>query len=110
MLHVRLRLLLNRQQPDRNFPWPGGRAFVTEQPTRLVLPSHIEAVADAAAAAADFVKRCGAGDDTAFGIDIAIREAVTNAVVHANRQDESKKVAVTFSSSPGALEIEVSDQ
>ena len=83
---------------------------MTEQTTRLVLPSHIEAVADAAAAAADFVKRCGAGDDTAFGVDIAIREAVTNAVVHANRQDESKEVAVTFSSSPGALEIEVSDQ
>jgi serine/threonine-protein kinase RsbW len=83
---------------------------VTEQTTRLVLPSHIEAVADAAAAAADFVKRCGAGDDTAFGVDIAIREAVTNAVVHANQKDEAKKVAVTFSCTSDALEIEVSDQ
>jgi len=83
---------------------------VTEETTRLVLPSHIEAVADAAAAAADFVKRCGAGEETAFGVDIAIREAVTNAVVHANQRDETKEVAVTFSCSTGALEIEVSDQ
>jgi len=83
---------------------------VTEQTTRLVLPSHIEAVADAAAAAADFVKRCGAGEETAFGVDIAIREAVTNAVIHANKRDETKEVAVTFSCSTGALEIEVSDQ
>jgi serine/threonine-protein kinase RsbW len=83
---------------------------VTEQTTRLVLPSHIEAVADAAAAAADFVKRCGAGDDTAFGVDIAIREAVTNAVVHANKRDETKNVAVTFTCSTEELEIEVTDQ
>ena len=41
---------------------------------------------------------------------MAIREAVTNAVVHGNKQDKTKEVEVTFSSSPGALEIEVSDQ
>jgi len=35
---------------------------------------------------------------------------VTNAVVHANKQDKTKNVVVTFSYSPGALEIEVSDQ
>lgn len=82
---------------------------MTEQTTRLVLPSHIEAVAEAAAAAADFVRRCGVGDDAAFGVDMAIREAVTNAVVHGNKQDESKEVEVTFSSSPQSLEIEVRD-
>ena len=83
---------------------------MTEQTTRLVLPSHIEAIAEAAAAAADFVKQCGAGEDTAFGVDIAIREAVTNAVVHANKKDEAKEVAVSFSCAAGALEIEVTDQ
>jgi serine/threonine-protein kinase RsbW len=83
---------------------------VTEQTTRLVLPSHIEAVAEAAAAAADFIKQCGFGEDAAFRVDMAIREAVTNAVVHGNREDETKEVEVTISSSPGELEIEVSDQ
>ena len=83
---------------------------MTEQTTRLVLPSHIEAVAEAAAAAADFIKQCGFGEDAAFRVDMAIREAVTNAVVHGNREDETKEVEVTFSSSPGELEIAVSDQ
>jgi serine/threonine-protein kinase RsbW len=83
---------------------------VTEQTTRLVLPSHIEAVAEAAAAAADFIKQCGFGEDAAFRVDMAIREAVTNAVVHGNREDETKEVEVTFSSTPGELGIEVSDQ
>jgi serine/threonine-protein kinase RsbW len=83
---------------------------VTEQTTRLVLPSHIEAVADAAAAAADFVRGCGVGEDTAFGIDMAVREAVTNAVVHGNKEDEAKEIEVTFNCLRRGLEIEVKDQ
>jgi len=84
--------------------------FVTEQTTRLVLPSHIEAVADAAAAATGFVQSCGLGEEIAFGIDMAVREAVTNAIVHGNQEDEAKKVEVTFNCLEHALEIEVKDQ
>jgi serine/threonine-protein kinase RsbW len=88
----------------------GGRAFVTEQTTRLVLPSHIEAVADAAAAAADFARNCGVADEIAFGVDMAVREAITNAIVHGNKEDDAKQVEVTFNCSPHAVEIEVRDQ
>jgi serine/threonine-protein kinase RsbW len=88
----------------------GGRAFVTEQTTRLVLPSHIEAVADAAAAAADFARHCGIGDEVAFGIDMAVREAITNAIVHGNKEDDAKQVELTFNCSPHAVAIEVRDQ
>jgi serine/threonine-protein kinase RsbW len=87
-----------------------GRAFVTEQTTRLVLPSHIEAVADAAAAAADFARSCGLADEAAFGIDMAVREAITNAIVHGNKEDDTKKVELTFNCSQRAVEIEVTDQ
>jgi serine/threonine-protein kinase RsbW len=83
---------------------------VTQQTTRLVFPSRIEAVADAAVAAADFVQHSGAGEEAAFGVDLAVREAVTNAVVHGNQEDLTKEVEVTFGSSPGTLEIEVKDQ
>lgn len=109
MLNVRLRLRLNRQQPDRSFPGERGRAFVTDQTTRLVLPSHIEAVADAAAAAADFARGCGLAEEAAFGIDMAVREAMTNAIVHGNKEDEAKKVELTLNCSPRAVEIEVAD-
>jgi len=83
---------------------------VTEQTTRLVLPSHIEAVADAAAAATDFVHHCGVGDEAAFGIDMAVREAITNAMVHGNHEDEAKTVEVTLSCLGRELEIEIKDQ
>jgi len=83
---------------------------VTEQTTRLVLPSHIEAVADAAAAVTDFVKSCGLDEQAAFGIDMAVREAVTNAMVHGNQEDETKSVEVILSCLDDALEIEIRDQ
>jgi serine/threonine-protein kinase RsbW len=83
---------------------------VTEQTTRLVLPSHIEAVADAAAAVTELVKSCGLDEQVAFGVDMAVREAVTNAVVHGNQEDESKSVEVIFGCGENALEIEIRDQ
>ena len=83
---------------------------MTEQTTRLVLPSHIEAVADAAAAAADFARNCGLADEAAFGIDMAVREAITNAIVHGNKEDDAKTVEVTFNCSNRAVEFEVTDQ
>ncbi len=83
---------------------------MTEQTTRLVLPSHIEAVADAAAAVTDFVRSCGVGEEAAFGVGMAVREAVTNAIVHGNQEDEAKAVEVTFNCLEHALEIEVKDQ
>jgi serine/threonine-protein kinase RsbW len=83
---------------------------VTEQTTRLVLPSHIEAVTAAAAAVTDFVNGCGLDEQAAFGVDMAVREAVTNAVVHGNQEDDSKSVQVFFSCQGDRLEIEVLDQ
>lgn len=83
---------------------------LTEELTELVLPSRIEAIQDAASAAAEFVERLGLDEDAAFGIDMAVREAVTNAVLHGNRQDEAKPVEVSFKSSPGTIEIIVRDR
>lgn len=83
---------------------------MTEELTELVLPSRIEAINDAASAAAEFVKRSGLDEDAAYGVDMAIREAVTNAVLHGNRQDEAKTIEVSLKSLPGEIEITVRDQ
>jgi serine/threonine-protein kinase RsbW len=83
---------------------------VTAETTELSLPSRIETVATAAAAVAEFLSRSGISEDSAFGIDMAVREAVTNAVLHGNRQDDNKTVDVTLKSSPDAVEISVHDQ
>lgn len=83
---------------------------MTVETTELSLPSRIETVATAAAAVAQFIGRYGISDDAAFGIDMAVREAVTNAVLHGNRQDENKTVDIVLKSSPDAVEISVHDQ
>jgi len=83
---------------------------VTVETTELSLPSRIETVAEAAAAVAEFVSRSGVSDDAAFGIDMAVREAVTNAVIHGNSEDEAKVVDIVLRSSPEAVEISVHDQ
>jgi serine/threonine-protein kinase RsbW len=83
---------------------------VTVETTEIKLPSRIEAVAEASAAIAEVLIRSGVDDNAAFGIDMAVREAVTNAILHGNQQDETKFVEVTLSSSPAALEIKVHDQ
>jgi serine/threonine-protein kinase RsbW len=83
---------------------------LTVETTELSLPSRIETVAAAAAAVAEFAGRFGVSDDALFGIDMAVREAVTNAVLHGNRQDENKTVDLVLKSSPDAVEISVHDQ
>jgi serine/threonine-protein kinase RsbW len=83
---------------------------VTETTTELIYDSRIESIGAAAEAAAEFLNRFGAGEEVLFAVDMAIREAVTNAVVHGNKQDESKKVMVSFSRSPNTVEIVVRDQ
>ena len=83
---------------------------MTAETTELSLPSRIDTVATAAAAVAEFLSRSGITEDAAFGIDMAVREAVTNAVIHGNQKDENKTVDVTLKSSPDAVEISVHDQ
>lgn len=83
---------------------------MTVETTELSLPSRIDTVATAAAAVAEVLNRLGVSEEAVFGIDMAVREAVTNAVIHGNRQDENKTVDVTLKSSPDAVEISVHDQ
>jgi serine/threonine-protein kinase RsbW len=82
---------------------------VTEETTQLSLPSRVESIAEAAQAAAEVAKRAGLGEEGAFGLDMAVREAVTNAVLHGNRQDESKPVEINFVERSGELVVTVRD-
>ena len=76
----------------------------------MTFPSRIDSIDEAAAAAAEAARRYGFGDEALFGIDMAVREAVTNAVLHGNRGDESKPVEVGFADTPSALVITVRDR
>ena len=83
---------------------------MTLETTELRFPSRIEAVSEAAAAVSEFLSRIGIDEGTAFGVDMAVREAVTNAVLHGNKLDEAKVVDLKLSNSPEAFEIIVHDQ
>lgn len=84
--------------------------IVNLETTELKLPSRIEAVAEAATAVSEFLNRIGIDEGVAFGIDMAVREAVTNAVLHGNKLDEAKVVDLKLRNSPDAFEIIVHDQ
>ena len=83
---------------------------VTLETTELTLPSRIEAVDEAAIAIAGILNRSGVSEEIIFAVDMAIREAVTNAVLHGNKQDQAKVVRVTAKNSPDQLEISVDDE
>ena len=83
---------------------------VTEETVELKLPSRIEAIGEAAEAATDAARRLGFADDALFGIELAVREAVTNAVVHGNRSDESKPVEVGLAGTDARLVVTVRDR
>lgn len=82
----------------------------TLETTELRFPSRIEAVGEAAAAISEFMTRHGISEEVAFGVDMAIREAVTNAVLHGNKLDKEKLVEIKLRSTPKSFEITVVDQ
>jgi serine/threonine-protein kinase RsbW len=83
---------------------------VTEETVELKLPSRIEAIGEAAAAVVDAARRLGFAEDALFGIDLAVREAVTNAVLHGNRQDESVPFEVGVAGTDAGMTIYVRDR
>ena len=87
-----------------------GMTGVTVEQTELKLPSRLEAVGEGANAVAEFLSRVGVGEEAAFGIDMAVREGIANAVIHGNKLDEEKLVTITVTKSGDTLELIVRDQ
>ena len=82
---------------------------MTKEKQELSLPSSLDSVEKAAIEAGNFAKGVGFSDESIYAIDMAVREAVANAVKHGNLLDESKSVEITFSDLPKGLEITVRD-
>src|SRR4051812_20296300 len=59
------------------------------------LPSQVEAISPFLDQLMRFIKRFRKGDRSEVDIEIAVREALTNAVVHGNHKDSKKRVFVT---------------
>lgn len=83
---------------------------VTEETVKLKLPSRVESINEATDAVMDAARRLGFADDALFGIEMAVRESVTNAVLHGNREDESKPVEVGFHGTDAGAVLTVRDR
>jgi serine/threonine-protein kinase RsbW len=82
---------------------------VSEKQTKFSISSKIEAIDEAVRRATEFAAAAGFGDDALFGIDMAVREAVANAVKHGNKLDAAKPVEITLNSLTQGLEIIIRD-
>ena len=78
--------------------------------TEIKLPSRLETIDEAVAAAAKMATAGGLPDEALFGIDLAVREAVANAVKHGNKFDQTKQVKITFEKRTHELLIVVEDE
>jgi serine/threonine-protein kinase RsbW len=91
-------------------PAPNSFEPVTEETVELKLPSRIESISEAAGAVADAARRLGFAEDALYGIDLAVREAVTNAVLHGNLQDEATPVEIGMTGTDAGLVVTVRDR
>jgi serine/threonine-protein kinase RsbW len=82
---------------------------VREKETKFSISSKIEAIDEAVQKATAFASEAGFADDALFGIDMAVREALANAVKHGNKLDANKPVEITLASTGDRLEILIRD-
>ena len=82
---------------------------MSEKKTELSLPSRLESVEKAVGEAEKFADKNDFGDDIISAVDMAVREAVANAVKHGNELDETKRVEITFENRDEGFEITVRD-
>ena len=83
---------------------------MADETTDITLPSRIESIAEAASIAAEVANRLKLSEEATFGLDLAVREAVTNAVLHGNRQDENQPVEIAFTDVGPELIVTVRDR
>ncbi|GIU82165.1 MAG: ATP-binding protein [Acidobacteria bacterium] len=76
---------------------------------KISIPSRIEAIDQAVSKTIEFASSLGFDESELYAIDLAVREAVANAVKHGNMLDESKKVEITLRNLEKGLEVKVRD-
>lgn len=82
---------------------------VEEKQIKISIPSKIESIDEAVMKTVEFAQYVGFDEDAIFGIDMAVREAVANAVKHGNKLDESKQVDIELRHSDKDFQISIRD-
>jgi serine/threonine-protein kinase RsbW len=77
---------------------------------KLVLPSLLEEIRSAEEAVLEAIARCGYGEHDRFAIQLALEEAMANAIRHGNAGDPAKRVVVEFRIDDECACISVEDE
>jgi serine/threonine-protein kinase RsbW len=76
----------------------------------LTLDSKLKNVEVAEEAARSVSAKAGFDEETEFHVEMAVHEAVINAIYHGNKEDPRKKVHIKFLVTEEAIEIHVRDE
>src|SRR5215831_16328415 len=88
---------------------PGLRSSGSFVAVRNTLPSDVEMVSPFVDQLMRFISRFRGGDN--FGIDLALREAIVNAIVHGNQEDLDKRVYINCRClADGEVSVTVEDE
>ena len=82
---------------------------MSEKHKKISISSKVEAIDAAVVKSVSFARDIGCSEEAIFGIDMAVREAVANAVKHGNKLDETKEVQITLDKTEDGIEIKVRD-
>jgi len=90
---------------------PGSRSSVSFVGVRNTLPSDVATVSPFVDQLMRFISRFRLSDEGNFEIELALREAIVNAIVHGNREDARKRVYVNCRCmSDGEVAVTVEDE
>jgi serine/threonine-protein kinase RsbW len=76
----------------------------------VAIGSHFENIELVQSVLRDSLQNLGLDEDAQHWVDIAVREAVANAIKHGNAQDPGKQVEIDLAIEEGVLVIRVEDQ
>lgn len=82
---------------------------MSEKQKKISISSQIESIDRAVQEAVKFAEEIGIAEESIFGIDMAVREVVANAVKHGNKLNAEKNVEITFLDSDDGFEVTVRD-
>ncbi|GAB4191902.1 MAG: hypothetical protein Kow00105_05990 [Phycisphaeraceae bacterium] len=77
---------------------------------KVVIPSKLTELPAVEQAVLDLARQHGFGQEELFAIRLALDEAVTNAIVHGNQNDETKNVSIEYDVHDDAMCITVQDE
>jgi len=98
-----------------NQPADGSTRFspslkMVKRPNRIEIPSTLDFLPGVDEFIEKTLKKLKMKKDQIADVAISVSEAVTNAVVHGNKNDITKKVKVSVKTNPAGVEITVEDE